>query len=178
METRIRPATPDDIDRITDVNIRAWNSTYRGLIADEFIYKMTPETVRTKWERTFSNTTDPLKFTLVAVDENNVPLGYAVWGKNRNEDLPFDVELYAIYLLKEYQGKGIGKELFSRSITEMKKQGVRSFILFVLETNQNARKFYESFSPDYECEKTVIFDDIAYRECGYGWTNLESLVRT
>lgn len=87
-----------------------------------------------------------------------------------------DAELYAIYLLAEYQGLGIGKRLLSETVQEMKKQGVRSFILFVLEGNEKAEKFYRSFSPDFECEKTILFDDISYNEKGYGWSHLEGIL--
>lgn len=78
MNFSIRKASASDISGIVSLNIRSWNSTYRGLVTDSYIDKMTPETVAAKWERTFSDTTDPLKFTLVATDENDIPIGYAL----------------------------------------------------------------------------------------------------
>ena len=40
-------------------------------------------------------------------------------------------------------GKGYGKLLLSKAIDELKKLGFKNILLWVLEDNMNARKFYE-----------------------------------
>jgi L-amino acid N-acyltransferase YncA len=164
----IRLAEQGDID----VNISVWQTTYRGIIHETVLNDMTPDSLRQKWDRTVANTTEQICY--VAVLEKNV-IGYVVCGKNRNDALKFDWELYAIYLLAEHQGKGVGKQLFIRAIEEMKKHKVHSFILFVLKENHATRKFYEAFKPDFQIQKTFELGGKEYQEIGYGWSDISRI---
>ena len=48
----------------------------------------------------------------------------------------------SIYVLPEYQGKGIGKKLLLRAEDELKKKWSEA-ILWVLKDNKAAARFYE-----------------------------------
>src|SRR5579864_4294968 len=169
MEIIIRPAMPEDAPYLASVNIASWQSTYRGLIADEVLDEMKFEQYLAKWENTLASQEKGNGFCFAAENESGKMMGYSLCGKNSHPELPFDGELYAIYLLKEYQGKGIGKKLFLRSIEEFKNTGVQSFLLFVLSSNTGSRKFYESFKPDFTADETIMIGNGAYCDVCYGW---------
>jgi ribosomal protein S18 acetylase RimI-like enzyme len=171
---RIRPAETSDIDDLIKINIAVWRSTYREMIHDDVLNSMTPNSLRNKWERTVADTESADRRCYVAVLNGDL-VGYVVCGKNRDENVPFDWELYAIYLLAEHQGKGIGKQLFKRAIEDMKGREVRSFILFVLEENHATRKFYELFKPDHQTQRIVELAGRPYAEIGYGWSDILKL---
>src|SRR5262249_11775249 len=104
--------------------------------------------------------------------------GYALCGPNSHTQLPFEGELFAIYLLKEFQGKGLGRQLFIRCLEEFHAKKIPSFLLFVLSSNTGSRKFYEFFKPDYTGHQTVIIDNGQYCDVCYGWNDVtESLKR-
>lgn len=59
-------------------------------------------------------------------------------------------EVYAIYLAQEIAGKGIGRVLFTHAVEDLRQRGFKGAILWVLESNQRARRFYEAagWKPD------------------------------
>jgi len=52
-------------------------------------------------------------------------------------------EIRTIYLLEEAAGKGIGRDLFARANERLRDLGYRRATLWVLETNERSRRFYE-----------------------------------
>lgn len=52
-------------------------------------------------------------------------------------------ELYAIYVAEGVAGTGVGRDLLLRSTTALGEEGFERATLWVLETNQRARRFYE-----------------------------------
>lgn len=52
-------------------------------------------------------------------------------------------ELYAIYLVEESKGAGIGKSLWEKSLKDLHALGYTEVTLWVLDTNERARRFYE-----------------------------------
>lgn len=55
-----------------------------------------------------------------------------------------DGEVSTMYVLPEFQGKGLGAALWSRAISELRAKGFSSVFVWVLDGNQPAIKFYES----------------------------------
>src|SRR5688572_7218353 len=171
----IRQATLLDVESLSSVNFRSWKTTYEGLIEGGMPIPLNEDGMRMKWTNsiTISNQSQE-KFVFVAEVDDQI-VGYSVCGKNRKDEITnFDWELYAIYLLKEYQGKGLGTQLFSHSVNEMKQRGARSFILFVLATNLPSVRFYESFCPDFRIDNTVTIAEKEYPHTGFGWSDIDS----
>ena len=67
------------------------------------------------------------------------------FGLSRDEDSASNTgEVYAIYLQPEYQGHGLGGELWQKAIDALKERGFNEATVWVLDTNLTARKFYEN----------------------------------
>ena len=82
---------------------------------------------------------------LVAVNsENNEIIWMLYYGPSRNENYPNDWEIYAFYVLQEYQKLGVGKNLFLAWIQELLNLWYNNMIINVLEWN-NAIWFYQKF---------------------------------
>ena len=175
MNINIRQARAEDAPGIARVNIESWHSTYRGLIADATLDGMKPDKYLIKWNDIFRTMETNENFCFVAENEINEVIGYSLSGKNRHINFNYEAELYAIYLLKEYQGHGIGKKLFIKSLEEFMKLGIRSFIVFVLSSNLNSRKFYESFQPDHTANETITIDNGQYCDICYGWSDIANI---
>ncbi len=60
----------------------------------------------------------------VAEGERSGIVGFADFGEPRDNIDGYEAELYAIYLLPEFQGRGIGAGLFRRGVEDLVKRGV------------------------------------------------------
>ncbi|MBR0384913.1 MAG: GNAT family N-acetyltransferase, partial [Erysipelotrichaceae bacterium] len=85
------------------VHWRGWMDTYRGLIPYTYLETFTLE----KCEKMALEFKDN---TLIALDGDKV-VGFAGYGSGRGDYLPPDGEIVGLYVLKEYQEKGIGYRL-------------------------------------------------------------------
>jgi GNAT superfamily N-acetyltransferase len=113
---------------------------YRGQIPDEAIEAMTVERREEMWARHLADR--PLG-TLVVEGGGRV-VGFASYGPAEDESLGTATgEVYGIYLLPEAIGTGVGRDLFARANERLRAAGFASAILWVLETNDRARRFYE-----------------------------------
>jgi ribosomal protein S18 acetylase RimI-like enzyme len=80
--------------------------------------------------------------TWVADDEG--PVGFAVTGPSEDADAgERTAELYAIYLDPEQLGTGLGRRLFEHAVEDLRSRRFDTVTLWVLETNERARRFYE-----------------------------------
>ena len=68
----------------------------------------------------------------------------------------------SIYLLPEYMGRGYGTALLKKCISELESRGFEGILLWVLEENFRARRFYESRG--FVCSGEYMCDSIGGRE--------------
>ena len=76
---------------------------------------------------------------IVAKDDDRV-VGFVGYGKNRDEDLPESGVIFAIYILEEYYGRGVGKALMQAGLDKLDYPTVA---VWVLKDNKRAIRFYE-----------------------------------
>jgi len=83
--------------------------------------------------------------TLVATAANAHVVGFAHVGPARDDDVdPLVVgELAAIYLLPEVWGSGVGRRLMAAAVNVLRDAAYVAAILWVLEGNDRAQRFYE-----------------------------------
>lgn len=114
------------------VHYKAWHETYRGLIDAEYLEKHTLEKCTAIAHKHPDN-------VIIAKDGNKV-IGFAAYGAYRNDILPHcgaDCgEIGAIYLLKEYQLKGIGHKLIKTAMEKLSEY--KKIALWVLKGNEKA----------------------------------------
>lgn len=135
----IRKATPEDALGISIVNVYTWKTTYSGLIQEDFIDSRI-EKVTEIAERNKSEIEEKDNFIVATVD--GVIVGFASYGESREEEFINAGEIYAIYVLSGFQGQGIGKEIFTVCIEELKKNRFDSVIINCLKGN-NSLEFYK-----------------------------------
>ena len=70
-------------------------------------------------------------------------VGFASSGANWSGEDARVGELYAIYVLPETQGHGVGRELMTESVRRLWGEGFTEAMLWVFEDNPRARRFYE-----------------------------------
>lgn len=141
MNITIKPMeTSAEIEGKGYVHWKAWQEAYTGLVSQDFLDGRTlEESVRKAFDRPDN--------TLVARDGEKV-IGFVTYGPYRWEDLPETGEVMAIYVLKEYYGRGVGRALMEKALEAL--SGYGRVALWVLKGNGRAIRFYEKcgFRPD------------------------------
>lgn len=138
----IRTMTAADIDGVSEVRVRGWQSAYAGIVPRTFLDGMTVEDDARQRRAWFS---DPRRTggDLVAVDGRDRVVGWAAFGPYRGE-LPGPVgEVYALYVLPELIGTGIGRALLDAVHAHPGSRRFDTLALWVLRANARARRFYE-----------------------------------
>ena len=134
----VRPAVAGDALDVARVHVRSWQSAYRGLIDQEYLDNLDPET----WAGRYTFGRVGLPSTVVAVDGSAIR-GLATTGLCRDDDLANYGELLAIYVDPPYTGTGIGRLLMAAARERLRRVGVTKASLWVLDGNAHARRFYE-----------------------------------
>lgn len=136
---QIRKAVPEDALGIAIVNVYTWKTAYSGLLPDDFINSRIDRLIEIA-DRNRSEIEENNKFIVATV--GNTIVGFACYGKTRNEEFIDAGEIYAIYVLSGFQGKGVGRKMFTASIEELKKEECNSVIINCLEGNKSL-EFYK-----------------------------------
>jgi GNAT superfamily N-acetyltransferase len=143
MNPNIRQAVPEDAEAIAQVHIRSWQAAYRGQLPDHFLDRLIDELERRAalWRAEISTPHSPKHEIWVAGIESPVE-GFAGIGPARQANAGFG-EVYAIYVHPERWGQRLGQMLFAHASTRLAAAGYSAAILWVLESNLRARRFYE-----------------------------------
>jgi GNAT superfamily N-acetyltransferase len=179
---RIRPGTTEDVEEVSRAYAQAWRETYRGITPEAFLQGMTPGAAAQIF-RDSLRTVPPdgggagshSYFFHVAQSPGGRLVGFADGGRERSHPESGMGELYAIYLLKDFQKRGTGRRLFEAAVESLLKSGIHSMVVWVLEPSPY-RKFYEALGGKPQPGRKFL--DIAGSKLSlvsYGWDDLKSL---
>lgn len=171
---KIREATASDIDGIAYVHAESWKTTYRGMLSDEFLDQITVEGRRKLWIRNFTSPNQD-EVIYVAEDEAGKIIGFANGGARKEPDV-YDAELYALYLLEEHQGKGLGRQLIRTVAQNLLDKKYGSFMTWVLARNP-AIDFYHSMGGESVTTKEVRIGSEVVGEVMIGWKDIRVILR-
>jgi GNAT superfamily N-acetyltransferase len=141
----IRLAALADAPALAEVHVRSWQWAYRGQIPDEYLDGLSNTLERRVAARRAELAHLPPEHRWWVVEQAGQIVGFAITEPSRDDDAPpLTGEVALIYLLPEAAGKGIGRALFARAVTDLRERGYQQAILWVLEGNARARRFYEA----------------------------------
>jgi GNAT superfamily N-acetyltransferase len=141
MRFAVREAVESDADSIARVHTDSWQTSYRGILPDTVLDRID---VGQRAESRRKILRDRSVFQLVAYDVTHGDIvGFCDAGASRRH-VPYAGEVYAIYLAHRAKRHGIGQEMFDRVQAWLVANDMRSMIVWVLENNHHARRFYEA----------------------------------
>jgi len=173
---QIREAHRKDAPGIARVHITSWQTSYRGIVPDETLDNQSLERRQGYWEQVIAGEeagSEAFQFVFVAENDQGEIVGFASGGKSRQETLPFEGEVYAIYLLEAFKRQGIGERLVRAAMDKLLAEGVRSMMLWVLADNLPGRRFYEKMGGRVVMEQLFTLGGKELLEVAYGWEKLE-----
>lgn len=170
----IREALPADAAGIARVHVASWRSTYPGLIPASFLVGLSEPAAAARWQAVV-RTRGPGRGAFVAIDNRSI-IGFGTYGAHRVAVDGFAGEFYALYLLDEAQGRGIGRRLMAAMADRFVAAGVRSAAVWCLRDNPS-RWFYERIGGMRIAERPIRFAGSQLTEIAYGWRDLAPLAR-
>lgn len=133
-----RQAQIKDAQRIVEINLNVWRTTYNDLIRSETI-EARFLTYDKRVERTIEQIITDNTY-IVAEIENQV-VGFIQYIHSKNSNFADYGEIQALYILDDYHGIGIGKSLFNLALIELRRMGYHQIIINCLKGNA-ANEFY------------------------------------
>ena len=118
---------------------------------DAFAKDNTPENMNAYLKKSFSpeiqfqELSQPEVIFLIA-ESDGIPVGYAQLIMNSQDEIirgKTPIEMRRIYAVREFIGRGVGRELMTRTIQEARQRGCDVLWLGVWEKNQRAIDFYK-----------------------------------
>ena len=170
----VREAKIADVAEIARVNIDTWRTAYRKIIPEAYLEKLSYEKRESSWLEIISTAENNTHFVYVAENKSGKVVGFAAGGRERSGKYMYQGELFAIYILEEYQRQGIGRQLVRSVVVNLTELGLNSMLVWVLGGN-SACKFYEALGGEKVDEQQTSRAGVALKEIAYGWTDIKQL---
>lgn len=150
METVIRKAVAGEEHEIVCVNVAAWQTSLRGIVADDFLNSLSADNTK-MYGNLMQDVLDGR--CVVAVKDGKI-IGFCSFGAARDNDFAQSGEIYFFYLLKEFQKQGIGRKIYQKAKDILADLGYQSLIIECLSNNPSC-SFYAALGG----EKVKEYDD-------------------
>jgi GNAT superfamily N-acetyltransferase len=160
---RCRRATPEDAEAIAAVHVASWQAAYRGLMPDAYLAALVANPRVEQWRSSLGREGARGKRTFVVEGDDGALVGCATVGPDEKPDRGL---VLLMYVLEEAWGTGAGRALMRAAAGALRELGHTDAVLWVLERNARARRFYEAAG---------WLDDGARQMIDYGGTELEAL---
>jgi len=134
--TTVRWAGTEDAEAIATIQVESWRAAYRGLVDQAYLDQLDPADRMPRWREGLAESVWPERGTLVAEADGRV-VGFAHLSTGDES------ELHAIYVRPDAWGTGAGRALMAEAVRRLAEEGCRDVVLWVLATNERARRFYQ-----------------------------------
>ena len=137
--------TPEEIEGKSLVHWQTWREAYDDLLPADFQETMTLEKCRFFSQKYPEN-------TLIAMDGKKV-IGFISYGNFRDEAIQAG-EIIALYVLKDYYGKGVSKQLMHAAFVALDQ--FSEIYLWVLKDNKRAIAFYQKMGFTFDGQEQIL----------------------
>lgn len=137
--------TPEEIEGKSFVHWQTWREAYDDLLPAKFQETMTLERCRFFSQKYPEN-------TLIAMDGKKV-VGFISYGNFRDEAIQAG-EIIALYVLKDYYGKGVSEQLMHAALVAL--DHFSEIYLWVLKDNKRAIAFYQKMGFTLDGQKKIL----------------------
>ena len=165
MKIVIRNVEEDDIPNFVDLNIKGWQTAYKGIIDKAFLDSMDREVIIERRKNDYQN-----GYFIVAEKDNQI-IGLCRYDDKviSSDSVGFDCEIIALYVHPELKRQGIGKQIINYVKNDLKNKGKNKMVIWCLKENYPSRAFYEKMGGTIIGEHNVMFGNKEYPEVGFGF---------
>jgi GNAT superfamily N-acetyltransferase len=156
---------------VADLHVRSWQVAYRGVVPDPILDGFSIPQRRDAWVRTIGLAgAEPSRAGRIwVVEEAGCVRGFATTRPGRDDDLPPGTgEVHSIYLAPEAWNRGLGSALLASAVDDLRSRGFSPLVLWVIEANARARRFYERAGWRLDgARQPIDFDGVRVDEVRY-----------
>ena len=148
---KIRKARNTDLQAIAEIHVVSWQSAYRGMIPDAIIDALTVEGRLAAWKAWSDSSEWPNVYLTVAERDGQV-IGFCRLGPiiDIGNPPPDFAEVTHLYVAPGQTGRGVGHVLFTDALEQARGLAYDGLLLWVLEQNKMARRFYSSHGLQFD----------------------------
>jgi GNAT superfamily N-acetyltransferase len=170
----LRHALPGDGAELARIYVQSWRETYPGLLPDRVLINLSEKRQTDAWRRQVM--TAGREHAVVVAEVKAYGLtGLASLGPSRDRGIPYQGEVYALYLDPNFTGRGIGRSLLRGAFRVLFERGHKSAVIWALKGNP-ARYFYEAQGGREVATRKGNMWGAEVMEVGFGWENLEAII--
>jgi GNAT superfamily N-acetyltransferase len=164
----IRAAVLADAASIARVHVTTWRAAYAGIVPRAHLDSLDQAQFTERWQNWI---TSEISSTFCVAEVDCALCGFASAGPIRKPVSFYDGELYAIYLLPEMQGQGIGRGLFDYIADELVAQKRHHLLLWSLRDNPSTG-FYRRLGGEAVGEDVCEIGGEVLPTVAFGWTDI------
>ncbi|MFN3267477.1 MAG: GNAT family N-acetyltransferase [Deinococcales bacterium] len=169
---KIRPATKNDIAAIGQVHFECWRALFSGLVP-EFAFEMLQPHGDARWLHFLEGAEWGDEVAFVAEEDGKV-VGFAAGGPEWGGHPTIEAEMYSLYVLPQYQGKGVGKHLLLAVAKGLVGLGLNSMLVRLRSGNPTPRVYIAMGAEDLGLHMVTV-GNATVGEVTYGWQDLRQL---
>ena len=176
----LRTARLEDSRDLARVHVETWRHTYAGMVPDQYLTSLTIDEKTQVWKQWIGRADKHESILLVETQpgkdsgEASRIIGFGHAGPSRDRDLPFQGEVYTLYVDVDWQGRGIGRQLLGCLFRDLLAMGMDTALIWVLADNPS-RFFYEAMGGQRIAERQEQFAGALLEEIAYGWPDSAAL---
>ncbi|MDB5365760.1 MAG: hypothetical protein JWM77_1687 [Rhodospirillales bacterium] len=174
----LRAASPDDAAQIATIELDNYEHAYRGHGFDAWLDQQTIEKYVPWWRERLHALTPGVEM-LVAMDGALTVLGFGRLGPARHGPADGAGEFQKVYVARKAHRLGVGRTLMGAMAARLHHLGYQQARVWVLTSNQPARRFYEQIGGelvDFTYDE-LLDDGTVLPHVGYGWRDLAELYK-
>lgn len=162
-----RIANIEDATGVAKVQVDSWRTTFKGIVPDAFLESLSYAKREPIWKRAIIENN-----LYIAEDENGHVIGFSAGGKERTSNYEsYSGELYTIFILKEHQGKGLGRLLVKLVVDDLIVNKLNSMLIWVIKENP-ACQFYKALGGKEIDTREIEIGGKKLTEIAYGWSDI------
>jgi len=160
----IRKALTLDSYNIAKLIVSGWQTAYKGLIDDKFLYNMSVEIMAKNWKANIA--TQNADNNIYVYEKNDQILGIIRFGKPDDTSSNYNAEIHVLYVEPTLKRNGIGTKLFEFATDKFIKNKTTNIIIWCLKGNIPSIKFYEKMGGQIIASRKAVINNIELEEVG------------
>lgn len=161
----IRKANEEDIKKIAEIHVETWRYSYKGIIHRDYLDKF-------EIENSYNNNLRLLnkeEIYIYLAEFNDNICAFIIFSLNsRGSDFLNYAEIWGLYVLPDYQNKGVGKKLFNEAKQILCKNKIDNLMLWALKDNKD-KEFYKKIGGQVAKEAVLNIGEIPYVIEAWTW---------
>ena len=164
----IRNGALDDAASVAKVRIDTWRHAYAGIVPADHLASLSYEESTKRMRERFETYTELNRFVLIGESPSGEVVAFTSGGPERTGDRVYRTEVYAIYVLPQYQRQGLGRRLIVEAARKLNQLNLAGMLIWALAASR-CRAFYEMLGGQVVRQREVVIGGASLAEVAYGW---------